>query len=1198
MEMHHKLRRDPSWHPNGCNLCGQLGHQAAECPNGTVNWKAIYGEDTFVLRPPVYESQLRERRKLKTVDAADLTRRAEEFAKAALEKQGKAWEEVQREAEASQTAVQPPAAQAAADAGGAAAQPAAAGSAPKPDEGLPEGWAVAHDPNGKPYYWHKATQKVQWDKPTAASAPAPGAKGQQPAGQAPAAAALPAGQQAAGLGTTPCREDSFSRQLAALAPLAAAQQQQQRAGGEGSHRGGEGSNRGVHRAGSAEYGPGPYSVASYDDTHGTDSAASTPRSRSSWAPSHGSHQPPSRGASASGAAEMRSASGGKLRRPPRATSSGLRSALLGEHMQPSFTDSVTNTTNSSEASPRRGGQGEGERDGGDRDWFRSGSGLLDSGSHPLPRLNSDDPGGAARRLGSFGQHSGDGDGASAYGDGASTFGGSSVTGGFGGLRAHSMTSASTAHGRRHSLEPHTAGKMSLLQLQRAIEKIMVSDGEMYAKLQAGLKGIHSLARETDRLRVARDVTGATCINQYVVVKTLGRGSYGKVKLCLNTLDGSLYAIKMMNRSCLLRTLQRPGRAGLRKPTRRSISAGSGIGTPGPAPAAPPAPPARAEADEAGDVNREIAILKKLDHPNVVKLYEVIDPPGSQYMMLVMEFLEKGPVLQTLDQAGFDCLPEEVAADYFRQAVAGLEYLHFHKVVHGDIKPENLLVSSNGELKISDFGCSRMADGKSSHTRLSGTPAFTAPELVSGNAADPFAADVWALGAVLYCFIYGRLPFQGGSVLDVFKAITGTPLALPDDTPISPSLRHLFGRLFDKDPATRITLQEVMAHPWVTDEGRVPLQACADMGLGLIEVTAQEQLGAIDRASVVSMIRARLKEKAFRNREHLFTVGAPMNCVYFVMSGVVEITKTATLDDAERDASAGASIEQSFTVDLDESLMLDCSLAGLGAEGLFPSAAVNGRLHIDRSKARDLRSRQRSYLVEGSEVVIDVKGPGQVVGEVFMQDTPPPCRYSARARGEVLALKLTQENYVRALAAMYYEAENGARAVAASTTPSGRPLPGPSASSPGLLGSGLTAAQRAALVAGDGAGSSAAAAAAGGGGALAAALAAGLLDGGGPLGDGLAPRGAGGDGPTSAPIPRGASITSRTSGVSMDDSTSALAAGLHSSSGSLTRPAPRSSSRLGSAGEGPGMDSVPLHLLAVGSDAEEEEAAAAAAAGTV
>eukprot|EP00878_Enallax_costatus_P030765 GHUV01033553.1.p1 GENE.GHUV01033553.1~~GHUV01033553.1.p1 ORF type:complete len:398 (+),score=129.41 GHUV01033553.1:639-1832(+) len=394
---------------------------------------------------------------------------------------------------------------------------------------------------------------------------------------------------------------------------------------------------------------------------------------------------------------------GKLRRPPRATSSGLRNALLQDNMlrdnlQYSFTDSITNTTNSSEASPRRGAsQLEAAANSAAaevQEWFRSASSHLeDSGSQALPRLSTDDYASSSQHLGEFGIDD-NGPGA----DAASTFGGSSGAGPGGRERA--------AHART-SFEPHShSGKMSLLQLQRAIEKIMISDGEMYAKLQAGLKGIHSLARETDRLRVARDVTGATCINQYVVVKTLGRGSYGKVKLCLNTLDGQLYAIKMMNRSCLVRPLQRP-RGGLRKGTRRSISANSGIGAGmGGGSATSPGPSALAAAAEDTDVNREIAILKKLDHPNVVKLYEVIDPPGSQYLMLVMEFLEKGPVLQTHDQTGFDCLPEEVAADYFRQAVAGLEYLHFHKVVHGDLKPENLLVSSNGELKISDFGCSR------------------------------------------------------------------------------------------------------------------------------------------------------------------------------------------------------------------------------------------------------------------------------------------------------------------------------------------------------------------------------------------------------------------------------------------------------------------------------------------------------------
>lgn len=157
MEMHHKLRRDPSWDPRGCNLCGQVGHQAVECPNGTVNWKGIYGENAFVLRPPVYESDLRERRRLRTCDEDAVRKAAEQYAKSLAAQQGISWDEVKRAAEASQHATQ------------VAAQPTQqpAAAAGRPEEGLPDGWAVAYDPNGKPYYWHKATQKTQWDRPTA-----------------------------------------------------------------------------------------------------------------------------------------------------------------------------------------------------------------------------------------------------------------------------------------------------------------------------------------------------------------------------------------------------------------------------------------------------------------------------------------------------------------------------------------------------------------------------------------------------------------------------------------------------------------------------------------------------------------------------------------------------------------------------------------------------------------------------------------------------------------------------------------------------------------------------------------------------------------------------------------------------------------------------------------------------------------------
>ena len=130
MELHHKLRRDPTWDPRGCNLCGQLGHQAAMCPNGTVNWKEIYGEDAFVLKPPVYESALIARRKAKEIDFAAIEARAREYA-------AKRQEAIARGEDPDALAAPGP------GLAGAAGGPAA--GAPQ----LPPGWAIAHDANGK-----------------------------------------------------------------------------------------------------------------------------------------------------------------------------------------------------------------------------------------------------------------------------------------------------------------------------------------------------------------------------------------------------------------------------------------------------------------------------------------------------------------------------------------------------------------------------------------------------------------------------------------------------------------------------------------------------------------------------------------------------------------------------------------------------------------------------------------------------------------------------------------------------------------------------------------------------------------------------------------------------------------------------------------------------------------------------------------
>lgn len=583
------------------------------------------------------------------------------------------------------------------------------------------------------------------------------------------------------------------------------------------------------------------------------------------------------------------------------------------------------------------------------------------------------------------------------------------------LGSLSLDNGSEGQGvRRHSTtDKYLNSTPTLSHLQMALESIMLTDKGLYDRLQAGLRGIGSLARETNQLSLMTDETGATVINQYVVVKTLGRGSFGKVKLCMDTVNGQLFAIKMINRNYLVKTLQRP-KPSLRKRSGRGLGEGASF--------------RRASADTSSaseEVSREIAIMKKMDHPNIVKLHEVIDPPGSQYIMLVMEYMEKGPVLQTRGQGGYDVFPEEVAADYFRQACNGLEYLHYNHVVHADLKPENLLVSASGELKISDFGSSRVLDGKASQKRMMGTPAFQPPELVGGPVPleDPFTPDVWALGVCLFCFVFGCLPFQGASMRDVYAAIASEEPAYPPERVISPALRDLLGRMLQKDPHARIKLPDMMEHPWVTDGGALKLVSLRALTAPprVIEVTRQEAQNAIERTSLVSLIRARLKEKTLRPGEYLFRQGQPATCVYFIMSGAVELLEGAprepTVPTVEED---NAEEEHSFTIDIDESFLLE-NAANVAAQ----AAAMSGRLHIDRKKARDLRQRRKSWLMENNaDIVVGLKGPGQVVGEVALELPPPACALSARAREEVVALKLTQDSYMRALAAMVLDGDSG------------------------------------------------------------------------------------------------------------------------------------------------------------------------------
>ncbi|KAI4492111.1 hypothetical protein M0802_010008 [Mischocyttarus mexicanus] len=200
-------------------------------------------------------------------------------------------------------------------------------------------------------------------------------------------------------------------------------------------------------------------------------------------------------------------------------------------------------------------------------------------------------------------------------------------------------------------------------------------------------------------RVSIDNTqGGLQLNQYRLMDNIGQGSYGIVKLAYNEEDETHYAMKILSKRKLMKKAGIFGRM---------------------------APGRKGSADPLAKVYREIALLKKLDHPNVVKLVEVLDDPDEDNLYLVFELVQKGEVLQIPTDKPLD---EDTARKNFRDVVMGIEYLHYQRIVHRDIKPSNLLVDSDGRIKIADLGVS--AELRASGELLSGpagTPAFAAPE---------------------------------------------------------------------------------------------------------------------------------------------------------------------------------------------------------------------------------------------------------------------------------------------------------------------------------------------------------------------------------------------------------------------------------------------------------------------------------------
>eukprot|EP00906_Rhabdomonas_costata_P037654 RCo053093 len=213
---------------------------------------------------------------------------------------------------------------------------------------------------------------------------------------------------------------------------------------------------------------------------------------------------------------------------------------------------------------------------------------------------------------------------------------------------------------------------------------------------------------------------------------------------------------------------------------------------------------------------EVAIMKKLDHPNVVKLFQLIDDPSKNKMYLVLEYVENGPIFNTKGQK--EGLPVPRLRKYTFEIARGLHYLHEHHIVHRDIKPENILLSKDDVVKLTDFGVSQSwGEHGDQVTAGEGTPAFWSPEACEGGVISGRATDVWALGVTLYLMTFAELPFTGETVQDISQTIMRSSVVVPEENCPDPLLRDLLLQLLEKDPELRITILGVLSHPFLEPE---------------------------------------------------------------------------------------------------------------------------------------------------------------------------------------------------------------------------------------------------------------------------------------------------------------------------------------------------------------------------------------------
>ncbi|KAK1434563.1 hypothetical protein QVD17_00310 [Tagetes erecta] len=251
------------------------------------------------------------------------------------------------------------------------------------------------------------------------------------------------------------------------------------------------------------------------------------------------------------------------------------------------------------------------------------------------------------------------------------------------------------------------------------------------------------------------------------------------------------------------------------------------------------------------IKLEITAMRRLQHPNIVRLHEVLANQKKVYF--VLEFAKGGELFSKLSKCRFS---EELSRRYFQQLISAVGYCHSRGVFHRDLKPENLLLDDNWNLKITDFGLSAISynnnnnsnNNKLLHT-MCGTPAYVAPEILLKKGYDGAKVDIWSCGVILYVFNAGYLPFNDPNLIVMYRKISRGDFHFPKWT--SPELKRLLSRLLDTNPITRITIDEIVNDPWFKIGYKDVEVGCDDMEMMKCGGDGLESLNAFDIISFSS-----------------------------------------------------------------------------------------------------------------------------------------------------------------------------------------------------------------------------------------------------------------------------------------------------------------------------------------------------------